>query len=78
MIGKTVQAIVGGIYHDKVAIAVLFNIKGGKESRKFITDYLMSREIDIESLIPLKNPKTILINLLNVKNKEAPESRYFH
>ncbi|KAJ9057995.1 54S ribosomal protein L3 mitochondrial, variant 2 [Entomophthora muscae] len=65
ILGKSVQALVGAVYHDK----------GAKEAKEFIHKYLTSRDIDPTNLLPLEEPKKTLSSLLRILDKEPLVSR---
>ncbi|KAI9291589.1 ribonuclease III [Neoconidiobolus thromboides FSU 785] len=65
ILGKSVQALIGAIYHDKGAVA----------TKEFIHQHLLSKEVDVNSLLPLATPKKSLVSLLKIKNKPEPVSR---
>lgn len=65
IVGKSVQALIGAIYHDKGAI----------EAKRFIHKYIISSDVDASSLIPLRTPKVTLSALLRAMGKAAPVSK---
>jgi large subunit ribosomal protein L44 len=62
---RVFRALVGGIYHQF----------GSRAARKFIHEYILSRKIDVESLLKLQQPKRILSALMKRKGMEQPISR---
>ncbi|KAL1920917.1 mitochondrial 54S ribosomal protein mL57 [Calcarisporiella thermophila] len=65
VMAQAVRALIGAIYQDKGAIA----------ARNFIRSYILSRELDITSLIEIKEPKRYLSTLMKRQNRQSPVSR---
>jgi len=65
VLGKSIQALIGAIYHDQ----------GAKAARDFINKFVISSEVDIAPLLPLDDPKRKLKGLLKILKKEEPIAR---
>ncbi|GES75508.1 ribonuclease III [Rhizophagus clarus] len=65
VMAQTVQAIVGALYLDK----------GPNSAQKFVKDYLLSRDLDIQQLYDVKTPKKDLSALMRRLGREPPISR---
>ncbi|KAI9594207.1 ribonuclease III domain-containing protein [Syncephalis fuscata] len=66
VMARIVRSLIGGIYHQK---------EGSKAARDFIHQHILSRKVDVESLLPLTQPKRILSALMKRKGMEKPVSR---
>lgn len=65
LLGKSVQTLVGAIYHDQ----------GAKQAKNFIHKFIISPDVDISPLLPLEDPKRRLRALLKILDKEEPIPR---
>ncbi|KAJ2849725.1 54S ribosomal protein L3 mitochondrial [Coemansia brasiliensis] len=65
VLGKGVQALVGAIYQDQ----------GPTAARKFVAQHILTRPIDVESVLQIKNPKLLLKELVKQKGMEYPVAR---
>ncbi|RGB34736.1 ribonuclease III domain-containing protein [Rhizophagus diaphanus] len=65
VMAQAVQAIVGALYLDK----------GPNSARKFVQDYLLSRDLDIQQVYDVKTPKRDLSALMRRLGREPPISR---
>lgn len=65
IVGKSIQALIGAIYHDK----------GANEAKKFIHKYIISSDVDAATLVPLRTPKVTLSALLRTMGKATPISK---
>ncbi|KAJ1643447.1 54S ribosomal protein L3 mitochondrial [Coemansia erecta] len=65
VLGKAVQALVGAVYMDQGAAA----------AKEFVKRHLLTKPVDIEAVVQLKNPKTMLVELTKRKGLEYPIAR---
>ncbi|KAI9218117.1 ribonuclease III domain-containing protein [Blastocladiella britannica] len=68
MVAKVMKALIGALYHDKGAMA----------ARKFIHASLLSKDLDMEAVLAIKEPKRLLAALLKRQQRERPVSRMLH
>ncbi|KAI8986043.1 ribonuclease III domain-containing protein [Pilobolus umbonatus] len=65
VLASCMNAIVGAIYQDK----------GLDAAKKFVHDFILSREVDLQPLLKVKEPKRTLSALLRKMGKEEAVSR---
>ncbi|KAJ2744330.1 54S ribosomal protein L3 mitochondrial [Coemansia sp. BCRC 34301] len=65
VLGKAVQALVGAIYQRQGAAA----------ARTFVKQHVLSRPVDIETVLQIKNPRVMLVALTRQKGMEFPVAR---
>ncbi|KAJ2191499.1 Arf GTPase arl1, partial [Coemansia sp. RSA 530] len=65
VLGKSVQALVGAIYQDQGAAA----------AKKFVAQHLLTRTVDVEAVVQMKNPKLLLAALTRQKGMQTPIAR---
>ncbi|PKK78635.1 hypothetical protein RhiirC2_651948, partial [Rhizophagus irregularis] len=70
VMAQAVQAIVGALYLDKASSKT-----GPNSARKFVQDYLLSRDLDIQQVYDVKTPKKDLSALMRRLGREPPISR---
>ena len=68
MTAKITKALIGALYHDKGSVA----------ARNFIHRVVLSREVDVASLVKLSEPKRMLSALLKRQGRDRPVSRILH
>ncbi|KAJ2780585.1 54S ribosomal protein L3 mitochondrial [Coemansia javaensis] len=65
VLGKAVQALVGAIYKDR----------GPAAARDFVRRHILSRPVDTETVLQIKNPRVLLAQLMQRKGMERPVAR---
>ncbi|KAJ2008027.1 54S ribosomal protein L3 mitochondrial [Coemansia thaxteri] len=65
VLGKGVQALVGAIYQDR----------GPAAARAFVQQHILSRPVDVEAVMQVRNPKLMLVALTRNKGMEYPVAR---
>ncbi|KAJ2016581.1 54S ribosomal protein L3 mitochondrial [Coemansia sp. RSA 2337] len=65
VLGKAVQALVGAIYQRQ----------GVAAARSFVKQHVLSRPVDVEAVMQIKNPKVMLVALTRQKGMEYPVAR---
>ncbi|KAJ2644974.1 54S ribosomal protein L3 mitochondrial [Coemansia sp. RSA 1694] len=65
VLGKAVQALVGAIYQRQGAAA----------ARAFVAQHVLSRPVDVEAVVQIKNPRVMLVALTRQKGLEFPVAR---
>ncbi|CDK27310.1 unnamed protein product [Kuraishia capsulata CBS 1993] len=60
-----VRSIIGGVYLHK----------GESAAKKFIDEYILSRKVDVESMLKFEQPQRMLLRLLRRNNLPAPVSK---
>ncbi|KAJ1721052.1 54S ribosomal protein L3 mitochondrial [Coemansia erecta] len=65
VLGKAVQALVGAVYQDQGPVA----------ARVFVQQHLLTKPVDIETVVQMKNPKMMLVELTKRKKLEYPVAR---
>ncbi|CAG8477939.1 11053_t:CDS:2 [Acaulospora colombiana] len=64
-VAESVRAIIGALYIDK----------GPQSAKRFIHDYILSRDIDMQDVIQINDVKRELHALMRRKNRESPIAR---
>ncbi|KAJ2359067.1 54S ribosomal protein L3 mitochondrial [Coemansia erecta] len=65
VLGKSVQALVGAIYQDQ----------GAKAAKAFVAQHVLTRPVNIDTIVQLKNPKLLLRALAEQRQMQRPVAR---
>ncbi|KAL7754255.1 54S ribosomal protein L3 mitochondrial [Sorochytrium milnesiophthora] len=65
VLGKTVKALIGALFHEK----------GAQAAKNFVHATILSRSLDMQSVLQLNEPKRLLAAMMKRQSKERPVSR---